>query len=99
MGLRRNQTNDTRPTEAKPTQTEEGHVEHICTPFDLDKDLLFGLGKPRGKGLAELLLVGGEFYVCVVHLSCGGSLEGAILLAEFVFGGFFEDFFDDEFAY
>ena len=98
-GLRRDQTNNTRPTEAEPAQAEEGHVEHVCTPFDLDKDLLFGLGEPRGKGLAELFFVGGEFDVCVVHLSGGGSLEGAILLAEFVVRGFFEDLFDDEFSY
>lgn len=95
----RNQTNNTRPTEAEPTHAEEGHVEHVCPPFDLDEDLLFGLGEARGKGLAELLFVGSEFDVCMLHLSGGGPLEEAILLAKFVFGGFLEDLFDDEFAY
>lgn len=95
----RYQTNDTRPTEAESAEAEEGHVEHVCTPFDLDEDLLFGLGEPRRKGLAELLFVGGEFDVYVVHLSSRGPLKGAILLAEFVFGGFFEDLFNDKLAY
>lgn len=60
---------------------------------------MFGLGEPGGKGLAEFLFVGGEFDICMVHL-CGRSpLEEAILLAKFVFGCFFENLFDDEFAY
>lgn len=97
--LHRNETKDTRPTEAESAQAEEGHVEHVCAPFDFDEDLLFGLGEPRWEGLAELLFVGGEFDPFVVHLCGGGPLEEAILLAKVVVDGFFKDLFGDEFAY